>query len=91
LKDSIVKKTTSKSFAGLVTRLNPQENNINVSKSIVTNDGTVTFQGELSPEEHDFVLQMGLTYLYEQGALPFTQVDEEEVFNYGGCTSGEQQ
>jgi hypothetical protein len=91
LKGFIVTKTISKSFANLATRLNPQENSINVNKAIVTNEGTVTFQGELSPEEHDFVLQVGLTYLYENGSLPFTSIDEEEVFNYGGTSSEEAQ
>lgn len=75
-------------FQKLKTKL---ENSINVSKSIITEDGTVTFQGELSPEEHDFVLQVGLTYLYENGSLPFTQVDEEEIYNYGGTSSEEEQ
>ncbi len=40
-----------------------------IKKSIKTKDGTVMFKGELSPEEHDFVLSVGLNTLIEQGAI----------------------
>lgn len=47
-----------------------------IKKSIKTKDGTVMFKGELSPEEHDFVLSVGLNTLIEQGAFAMQQVEE---------------
>lgn len=37
----------------------------------------MTFQGELSQEEADLVIQTGLNYLLSQGALPFKTVDDD--------------
>lgn len=42
-----------------------------VNQTIKTPQGTIKFQGELSQEETDFVIQVGLNYLFQQGALPF--------------------
>lgn len=39
--------------------------------------GAVQFDGELSEEEHEFVVMVGLHHLMEQGALPFVYADEE--------------
>lgn len=50
-----------------------------VNKALKTSNGTVVFQGELSPEEHDYVLTVGLNYLLEHGSLPFTTVSGEEI------------
>ncbi len=47
-----------------------------IKKSIKNKDGTVVFKGTLSPEEHDFVLSVGLNTLVEQGAIAMT-ADEE--------------
>ena len=47
-----------------------------IKKSIKTKDGTVMFKGELSPEEHDFVLSVGLNTLIEQGAFAMQQAEE---------------
>jgi ABC-type proline/glycine betaine transport system ATPase subunit len=48
-----------------------------INKSIETEEGTVKFEGELEPKELDLVLQVGLNYLLQQGALPFTLDDGE--------------
>ena len=48
-----------------------------IKKSIKTKDGTVMFKGELSPEEHDFVLSVGLNTLIEQGAIAMYSAEEE--------------
>lgn len=48
-----------------------------IKKSIKTKDGTVVFKGELSAEEHDFVLSVGLNTLIEQGAIAMST--EEDV------------
>ena len=42
-----------------------------VDKSLEGPNGTVTFQGELSPEEVDVILGVGLNFLMQQGAIPF--------------------
>lgn len=49
-----------------------------IKKSIKTKDGTVVFKGKLSPEEHDFVLSVGLNTLIEQGALSMAAPEEDE-------------
>lgn len=43
-----------------------------VNKSFTTKDGVVKFDGELSQEEADFVIGLGLNQLLMQGAIPFT-------------------
>lgn len=55
-----------------------------INKTFTTNKGTVTFQGELSQEEADYVIQMGLNYLLSQGALPFKTISEDEFANFSG-------
>ena len=52
-----------------------------VNKALKTSRGTVVFQGELSQEEHDYVLTAGLNFLLENGALPFTTVNSENMAN----------
>jgi ABC-type proline/glycine betaine transport system ATPase subunit len=47
-----------------------------INKTIETPQGTVKFEGELEAQELDLVLQIGLNYLLQQGALPFTFADE---------------
>ena len=47
-----------------------------INKTFKTAEGTVKFQGELSQEEADFVIQVGLNWLLQQGALPFQIFDE---------------
>lgn len=50
-----------------------------IKKTIKTKDGTVMFKGELSPEEHDFVLSVGLNTLIEQGAIAMSQPEDIEL------------
>ena len=52
-----------------------------VKKSLETPDGPVTFEGELSPEELDVVIGVGLNYLMAQGALPFKVMDDSTRAN----------
>ena len=46
-----------------------------VSKTFETKEGQVTFDGELSAEEADIVVGIGLNYLMEKGALPFKVIN----------------
>ena len=49
-----------------------------VRKAIKTEQGTILFEGELSDSEFDFVLTVGLNELFQNGALPFHHLVEEE-------------
>jgi hypothetical protein len=49
-----------------------------INKAIKTENGTVEFRGELTQDEFDLVLQVGLSTLFAHGAIPFTVVDDEE-------------
>lgn len=53
-----------------------------IKKVLKTKDGNVTFKGSLSPEEHEFVLAVGLNTLMENGAIPFQVGDEDELVDY---------
>lgn len=53
-----------------------------IKKVIKTAKGTVKFRGEITDEEHEFILSVGLNTLLEAGALPFTQVDDEDDLAY---------
>lgn len=43
-----------------------------VNKSVETPQGTVKFEGELEQQELDFILKVGLNFLLQNGAIPFT-------------------
>lgn len=53
-----------------------------IKKVLKTKDGTVTFKGSLSPEEHEFILAVGLNTLMEHGAIPFQVGDEDEMADF---------
>lgn len=42
-----------------------------INRTVEKPDGSVTFQGNLEGPELDFVIEVGLNVLMEQGALPF--------------------
>ncbi len=52
-----------------------------VKNLVKTKQGTYQFDGELSEEEHEFVITVGLHTLMEQGALPFMEVNEEGEYH----------
>lgn len=60
-----------------------------IKKSIKTKDGTVMFKGELSPEEYDFVLSVGLNTLIEQGAIAMQGAEEELTLDEDDYIPGE--
>jgi hypothetical protein len=49
-----------------------------ISKSIETPQGTVQFKGELSQEEADFVIKVGLSVLLQNGMLP-VKFDQDNI------------
>ena len=52
-----------------------------VRKAIKTDQGTILFEGELTNEEFDFVLTVGLNQLLQSGALPFHEVSPDDLAN----------
>lgn len=42
-----------------------------IKKVVETPEGTFTFEGELGQEEHDFIIEAGVTWLIRQGIIPF--------------------
>lgn len=48
-----------------------------VNSLLKTEEGTYHFQGELSQEEVDVVMQAGLNYLLQAGAIPFSMQDTD--------------
>ena len=53
-----------------------------VKNLLQTSEGTVKFEGELSEEEAQFVLAVGLNTLMENGAIPFAQDDQDDDFDF---------
>lgn len=49
-----------------------------VRRIIKTSSGTYNFDGELSQEELDVVITVGLGVLLERGALPILMAEDEE-------------
>ena len=41
-----------------------------VSKTLETPEGTVKFEGELTQEEANLVIECGLSFLFQAGAFP---------------------
>lgn len=52
-----------------------------VNKTIETEEGGVKFEGELTPEELDVIIGVGLNYLFKQGAIPFKVLDDKSIGN----------
>jgi hypothetical protein len=51
---------------------------LKISKVLELPEGFVRFEGELSPEETDYVLGFGLNYLYHMGKLTVSKMVAEE-------------
>ena len=52
---------------------------MHVKNLLQTSEGLFTFEGELTDEEAQFVLAVGMHTLMEQGAIPYTQQDDQEI------------
>jgi hypothetical protein len=54
-----------------------------IEKTLKTKDGSYRFSGEITEQEHDFILSVGLNELLQNGALPFiTLMDENQAPQY---------
>lgn len=54
-----------------------------VAKTFETPDGTVHFEGELSQEELDLIISVGINFLMQQGAIPFKVMGEKNKADFG--------
>lgn len=52
-----------------------------IKKTLETPEGRVTFEGELSADELEVIIGIGLNYLLSQGALPFKVMNNRASFN----------
>jgi hypothetical protein len=52
---------------------------LKVNKTLETPDGSVQFEGELSSEELEVIISVGLNFLLQQGAIPFKVMKESEA------------
>lgn len=59
-----------------------------ISKSIELPSGSVRFEGELDQTELDYVLTVGLSLLFAQGAMPYVLADEEDDASFAPNTTG---
>lgn len=50
-----------------------------INKTIETEGGTLVFSGELTDDEVDFVIEMGLVYMIEHDMLPFMGLSEQDT------------
>jgi hypothetical protein len=55
---------------------------VKVSKSLEGPDGSVTFEGEISPSELELIISVGLNYLMSQGALPFKVAPAKDIAHF---------
>ena len=58
-----------------------------IKKVIEVEDGSIEFEGTLSPDEVRVVVETGLSYLFKVGALPFKSLptaDAAKWDNSGG-------
>lgn len=61
-------------------------------KTVLKNEeGQFDFEGELSADEHALVMEVGLNTLLQNGSLPFTLLEKDNMARYndnnGGMTS----
>lgn len=61
-----------------------------IKKSLETPEGTVVFEGEISSDELDLILSVGLNYLLQQGAIPFRVSKASELASNVDGTETEQ-
>lgn len=42
-----------------------------IKQVVKTEEGSFTFEGEIGQEEHDFLIEAGISFLVRQGIIPF--------------------
>jgi hypothetical protein len=44
---------------------------VKIKQIVELPEGNFTFEGDLGPEEHAFIIEAGITWLIRQGIIPF--------------------
>lgn len=58
---------------------------MNIVKVVtLNNDGSIAFEGEFGPEEVRFIMEVGVNFLLQQGALPMLGDDADDSFEVEG-------
>lgn len=53
-----------------------------VNKIIQSKNGAFKFKGEVTQDELDYIINVGLNTLLEQGSLPLHSMETEELVNF---------
>jgi hypothetical protein len=57
-----------------------------IKKTIELEDGSIDFEGNLSPDEVRIVIETGLSYLFKVGALPFVSLKKSDAASFSPFT-----
>ena len=57
-----------------------------IKKTLEVEDGSIDFEGTLSPDEVRVVVETGLSYLFKVGALPFKSLRNEDAASFSPFT-----
>ena len=49
-----------------------------IKQIVETDEGNFTFEGDLGPAEHAFIVEAGITWLIRQGIIPFKMNNKVE-------------
>jgi len=63
---------------------------VKIKKSLETPEGNVEFSGEISSDELDLILTVGLNFLLQQGAIPFKVLPTELQAKMGQGSESQQ-
>lgn len=58
-----------------------------IEKTIELPSGAVRFEGELDQKELDYVLTIGLSILFAQGAMPYVIADDDDEASFSTDTT----
>lgn len=53
-----------------------------IKRTIEVDDGTIEFEGTLTPEEARVVIEAGLCYLFKVGVLPFKSITNDKAYSF---------
>lgn len=51
---------------------------MNLKVKTLNDDGSIAFEGEFGPNEVNFIMEVGVNFLLQQGALPMIDEDDED-------------
>lgn len=60
-----------------------------IKQVVETPEGSFTFEGDLGPEEHAFIIEAGISWLIRQGIIPFKM--NKDIKDMGSYIKSEQE